>query len=375
MTEIVSMAGILGLMYLGKYMNQKEEYSLLEEQEPEEPEEPVSEPRPEGNLFNDIAPDRYPGGGLPYYLNETSEPYTSGIMNNTSPVEKSLVGPGLGVGPDVPAYGGFQQLFRVKPNNVGAYKLTTLPGRSGPASDVTGGRSTAVGQLNHKIPAKTAYLPSRRPQVMGRAQGQGGAVTGMTNYGKFEKTVRPTNRSETTVRNDALSYGGASKFVAQPTLAQNPTRNKGDFNAFETNHYNNPSPGINNFIGGYTNTPSVRVMSNSQKILSAQQLQEYGLRPAENRSNPDRAGNSGRMNVRGNPINQNGAVTAVRADTSRIDGRKGPVDGERSQQYVKPVYQDLNTYKGMQNPRATSQYLNTAQHQLANNEFVPKSMF
>ena len=41
----------------------------------------------------------------------------------------------MGVGPEVPAFGGNQQLFLVNSENVVAYRLTTLPGRSGPAYD------------------------------------------------------------------------------------------------------------------------------------------------------------------------------------------------------------------------------------------------
>ena len=55
--------------------------------------------------------------------------YGAGRLNNLSPRERQRVGLGLGVGPEVPALGGQQQLFRVNPGNVGAYRLTTLPGR------------------------------------------------------------------------------------------------------------------------------------------------------------------------------------------------------------------------------------------------------
>ena len=68
-------------------------------------------------------------------------------MNNVSPVEKQLVGPGLGVDPSVPSFGGYQQILRVNPENVGAYKLTTLPGRTGPAHDTKGGRRGIAGAL------------------------------------------------------------------------------------------------------------------------------------------------------------------------------------------------------------------------------------
>jgi len=154
-------------------------------------------------------------------------PWVSGKMNNLAPTEKNLVGPGLNVGADVPAYGGYQQLFRVNPTNVGAYKLTTLPGRSGPAGDVTGGRRQAIGEVTHDKPATTAFLPSRLPNVPGRAQGQGGSLNGVVPRGEYQKTKRATNRAETTSRGDGLEFAPAKKFISAGTLAQDPTRNKG----------------------------------------------------------------------------------------------------------------------------------------------------
>ena len=96
--------------------------------------------------------------------------YDQGRMNNLSPVEKQLVGPGLGVGAHVPAVGGFQQTFRVNPVNVGEYRLTTLPGRAGHAGDTTGGRAAVVGELTLNTPYTTSYLPSRLPTVPVLAQ-------------------------------------------------------------------------------------------------------------------------------------------------------------------------------------------------------------
>lgn len=321
----------------------------------------------EGNAFHDIARDRYPGG-LPSYLNSEAYQYVSGVMDNVGPVEKAQVGPGLGVGPNVPAYGGYQQLFRVKPTNVGEYKLTTLPGRSGPAGDVTGGRQQMVGTVNHKMAPKTAYLPSRLPPTQGRGQGQGGAATAMTHRGIYEKSKKTTNRSETTVRADGLGYGGAKKVVGAATLAQDPTRNKGDFNAFATNHMNNPSPGINSFFGGHQITPEAQLLEGrAAGGFTAEQLAAAGIRPSENRGKADRAGNAGRMNVRGNPLAQGGSLSSVRIDQSSQDGRLNPVSGGYTQRYVKPQHQDLNVYKGMQNPRASAEFLGTAKRQMQNN--------
>lgn len=297
-----------------------------------------------------------------------NRPYVSGKMNNFGPVEKQLVGSGLGVGPDVPAYGGYQQLFRVKPNNVNGYKLTTLPGRSGPAGDVTGGRQTQVGQLTHNIPEKTAFLPSRRPEVPGRAQGQGGALTGVTVRGKYEKTKRTTNRSETTLRQDGLEFAPAKKFISAGTLAEDPTRNKGDLNDLQFQYNNQPAPGISNFVGGYTNDPNTQYMNN--KCANPQQ---YGIRETTRRGKQDRAGNAGRMNVRADALNQGGMVTAVRSDTSRIDGRTGPANGSsggRMQNYVQDMYHQFNAYKGNSNPHSTTRELSVAKNQLMGNPFA-----
>ena len=323
----------------------------------------------EGNSFHDIAQDRFVGG-LPSYLTSESQQYVSGIMDNIGPVEKTQVGPALGVGPNVPAYGGYQQLFRVKPTNVGEYKLTTLPGRTGPGGDITGGRQGLIGRVNHKMPPKTAHLPTRLPNTGGRGQGQGGPATAMTNHGIFEKSKRTTHRSETGMRSDGLTYGSAKKIVGAATLAQDPTRNKGDFNAFATNHMNNAMPGINNFHGGHWVTPEailLKQVNGSGRILTAQELLAAGIRPSENRSNPDRAGNAGRMNVRANPLAQGGSLTSVRIDQSRMDGRTGTINGGNTQNYIKPEFQNLNSYKGNINPRASSEFLSTAQRQLKNN--------
>ena len=281
-------------------------------------------------------------------------PWVSGKMNNLAPTEKNLVGPGLNVGADVPAYGGYQQLFRVNPTNVGAYKLTTLPGRSGPAGDVTGGRRQAIGEVTHDKPATTAFLPSRLPNVPGRAQGQGGSLNGVVPRGEYQKTKRATNRAETTSRGDGLEFAPAKKFISAGTLAQDPTRNKGDINVLEYDHVNNPSPGIHSFHGAYTVAPEVIHKS-------------AAIRPADRRGKKDRSANPGRMNVRGNPLNQHGMVTAVRSDTSRVDGWTGGANGGWSQNYVKPMYQNNNAYKGNVNPRASNTYLGTAVKQLQNN--------
>lgn len=378
MAEILSIAGILALAFTGKKLSEErkeEEYAPVEQQQQsveDNARETITDTytgvsqfrqfKNEIESFADIAPDRYPGG-LPYYTDELSNPYTSGIMNNSSPVEKELVGPGLGVGPNVPAYGGYQQLLRVNPNNVGAYKLTTLPGRSGPAGSTTGGAQPVYGQINHKMPPKTAHLPTRLPPQMGRAQTQGGAATAAPVYGQYERSKRPTNRSEYTLRTDGLSYAPAKRVVSQATAQQLPTRNKGDQNMIEYGHTNNPTPGVNSFHGAYTIAPSSQYLEHRND----NNLSEYGLRESDRRGQADRPGNAGRMNVRESALKQGGALTAFRTDQTRVDGWTGGANGGRMQNYMRETYQDNNAYKGMMNPRATNEFLSTAHKQMEAN--------
>ena len=59
---------------------------------------------------------------------EKARAVQSSLQNNVLPAEQLRVGPGLGVGPEIAATGGFHQFYRQLPLNVNDYKLTTLPG-------------------------------------------------------------------------------------------------------------------------------------------------------------------------------------------------------------------------------------------------------
>ena len=250
-------------------------------------------------------------------------------LNNVQPMEKRYVGPGLGIGAEIPAMGGYQQLFRVMPNNVGGYKLTTLPGRSGPAlSHVQ--QPTVQSTVQFNKPEKTAYLPQAYPPTRGRSSGQGGNNTGMTGRQNFERTKRQTNRSVTTMRDDGLEYGPASDLVSAPSIQDNPTRNKGDMSQQRINSV--VAPGIANFEGGYEVAPT-------------------NIRPAVNRGKRDRGGNAGRMNVMAKNA---GMVTAIKdSKSTEIRGVAGPT-GWANQTYVQDKYYQLNPYKGMADPRTAN---------------------
>ena len=303
---------------------------------------PGQGPKREVGSFADVTPTsgRNPSGQPVYNFYDRQNQAKN--MNNVQPMEKQYVGPGLGIGPAIPAMGGFQQLFRVLPNNVGAYKLTTLPGRSGPAGAMVS-QPTAQQRVGFNKPEKTAFLPQRLPPGRGRGQGQGGALTGMTGHQNFEKTKRQTNRSVTTMRDDGLEFGPASDRVPAPSIQDNPTRNKGDDTMFQRNYLGPAAPGIVNFEGGYEVTPT-------------------DLRAAVNRGKKDRGGCGGRMNVMvGNP----GKVTAVKDSAStELIGVAGPT-GVANQTYVQDKYYQTNPFKGNADPRTRN--LGLAKNVLKNN--------
>ena len=368
MADPISLMAVAGLVYAGRTLSTKSKPPPPSVKEAETPvvKAPVEvqnnnfEPaieysqKREMESFADIAIQQRSGGQE--ILNMRNRMYDQGRMNNLSPSEKQLVGPGLGVGADTPAVGGFQQMFRVNPVNVGEYRLTTLPGRSGPAKDITGGRSAKVGELTHNKPETTAFLPSRLPVMPGRAQGMSGVVP----RNEHEKTKRTTNRSETGLRNDGLGFNGAKRFVSAQTVSQDPTRFKSDRNDSQYNYYNQPAPGITNFRGAYTNSAAAQITAKTNE-----ELMKYGFRPEDRRGKPNRMGNAGRMNVRESALKQGGRLTSVRSDTTRVDGRMNAANGGWTQQYQQKAFHQFNAYKGNANPH--TQDLDIAKRQLQNN--------
>ena len=310
--------------------------------------------------FGEIAPQRRTSGGE--ILDMRDRFYDQGRMNNLSPVEKQMVGPGLGVGPDVPAIGGFQQLYRVMPTNVGEYKLTQLPGRVNHGADTMGGRPGLMGEFAKNRPERTADLFKEHPVARGRAQG----MSAITPRQEHERTKRTTNRSETGLRTDGLSNAPAKRFTSAMSIAQEPTRNKSDLNDGMFYHMDNPQPGIHSFHGGYLNTAALE----ASKTRDNETLMKYGFRPEDKRSQANRMGNPGRMNVREGALKQGGQLTSVRMDRTRVDGRVNPANAAYMQQYKHADYHEFNPYKGQMNPYATPESLNMTKRQLQNNPFA-----
>ena len=295
--------------------------------------------------MSDVVPNAQNPFGQPVY-NLYGRENVSGKMNNLSSTEKRYVGPGIGVPATVPAYGGFHQKMRVMPNNVNAYRLTHLPGRSGPAKDfVSLGTNRMVTTQNR--PEKTHVLIGEgglRPLEQGRGQGQGGAMTGMTRREKYIKSQKTTNRSETSYRGDNLSYGTAKSTVSMSTNQENPTRNKASL----VSRINDVAGPGDLAAGGYEGTQSALLLRPSQRGNA-------GYRPP-----------AGRMNVMEGKISQ-GMVTQNRGSAS-VEAKGGSGNQGISQNYAVTWRQDNNVYKG--NANFHSQNLDVAKRQLDNNPFA-----
>jgi hypothetical protein len=321
---------------------------------------PYNESKVEVPSFGDIAPQRRTSGGE--ILDMRNRLYDQGKMNNLSPIEKQLVGPGLGLAPEVPAAGGFQQQYRVMPTNVGEYKLTQLPGRTNHGSDTMGGRRGLVGEVAKNRPERTTELFERLPTARGRAQG----MSAITPRQEHERTKRTTNRSETGLRTDGLEVSAPKRFTSAMTIAQEPTRNKSDLTGAQFQFNDRVQPGIHSFHGAYVNSAAVK----AAQARDNKTLMELGFRPEDKRGQANRMGNPGRMNVRESALKQGGKLTSVRSDTTRVDGRVNPMSGGWMQQYKNADYHKLNPYKGQANPYATTESLNSTKRQLANNPFA-----
>lgn len=237
---------------------------------------------------------RFPFGQPVYDVSAREN--VSNKMNNLNPSEKVYVGRGLGLDPNVPAAGGFQQFFRVLPNNMNEERLTNLPGTwGGPANSVVKNGGTTMGEITHHAkPSKAWY----REPSQNRGQGQGGALTAQEGRPDFVKTRRTTNRQETGYRDDNLGDGPAGYFVRQ---------------AYDSTLLNN----------GMT-------------------------RSTNNRVNPDRAANPGGMNVRQDPVGMIGAGTTTRLEAGPLPLR--PADGSKNYRYIPNQYDKLNVFKGVENP-------------------------
>lgn len=256
--------------------------------------------------------------GQPVY-NLYNRQNISNKMNNLQPIERKNVGPGLGVASDVPATGGFQQFFRIRPNNPNDERLVQLDGNmGGPVDAVVKGAPGVSGSLT-QFPDKTyTYDPAQNS-----GQGQGGALRGQEARPDFIKMNRSTIRDQTGYRGneDDLQYGTSQYMVYQ----------------------------------GYADlSKSSDFEKSTWKRLP---------HASNNREHEDRTGNGQRMNVRADPLDAGGLVTNLRREY-RTD-EPGHLNGTRFQQYKDAEFYKFNEVKTIPNPWIDD--LSLAQDVLKNN--------
>jgi hypothetical protein len=258
--------------------------------------------------------------GQPVY-NFYDRENVSNKMNNLQPIERKNVGPGLGVDPNTPATGGFQQFFRILPNNPNDERLIQLPGNmGGPVNSVVKGGPGVHGILT-QFPEKTyTYEPAQNS-----GQGQGGALRGSESRPEWIKTNRPTIRDQTGYRGeDDIQYGTAQYMVYQ---------GYGD---------------LSSSVSTWKKSPHV----------------------TNNRSKIDREGNGQRMNVRADPLDAGGLITNLRKQYA--SEQTGPVNGTRFQQYKDSEFYKFNDFKSTPNPLVNN--LSLAQEILKNNPIAIKPL-
>ena len=289
--------------------------------------------------MGDIAPNsQFPLGMPDYRLSSRYPSQMSTKMNNVGPVEQKYVGPGLAVGPDVPAYGGYQQVYRTLPTNVGAYRLTTLPGRSGPGGTLPGkGGRMQQGAVYKNTPTSTWNMDNKRPPIKARAAYE----TAPAQHGQYTFTEIPTRRSEQTCRlYDDLSFGTASRKVSALPQQGVPARNKGDLNlAINNKNGLYPVP-----RGGYNIAPTNIRCS------------------MKGNANPHIA-NPGRMNVVQN--SQIGYVQMPTTNQCNPHPTGGVGQQQAVQNYIGPGVVSQQTCKGFANPHTEN--LTLAKTQLSQN--------
>lgn len=94
-------------------------------------------------------------------------PFVSALQNNVSAAPRVQVGPGMGVGTDVAAAGGFGGAYRPKVTNVNGYRVSRgVPGRVNAPGASNEAIATDPGELANRAPPRV-YEMARRPLVRG----------------------------------------------------------------------------------------------------------------------------------------------------------------------------------------------------------------
>ena len=187
-------------------------------------------------------------------------------QNNILPAEQLRVGPGLGVGPEVAATGGFHQFYRQLPLNVGAYKKTTLPGRVVPGGTQVGGKGELqqLSAVNHNPGLVMAY--EDRPPLAT----PNGALLAHTKYGNEPRGCAGLRPFES-------GYEGIAESLVQAPQSRHLDKTRGRMrsNDDDTLPVTNLS-GQHMGVGGYVNDPMESVTLESQRGLINRYLSPVG---------------------------------------------------------------------------------------------------
>lgn len=122
---------------------------------------------------------------------QDEERYQVGMKHHgAGPVDPIRVGPGLGIGPDVPAAGGFHQFYQVLPENVNVHRKNNLPGRINPGSaPVQQGANMGIQHTNTDVD-KPVWGLDRMPLVPGKCAVTAPACNGQPNQNKRQDGSR-----------------------------------------------------------------------------------------------------------------------------------------------------------------------------------------
>ncbi len=93
---------------------------------------------------------------------------TTSYLNEVTPVQSLMVGPGLNIPMDKVAAGGFQQFYRPPVTNVNEYRLTALPGRAIPGK-ASIDNTAAMPNVSKNVVGGETFMDSVRPALPSRA--------------------------------------------------------------------------------------------------------------------------------------------------------------------------------------------------------------
>lgn len=273
-------------------------------------------------------------------LNDRRSVYKSTLRTNEPAQEKILVGPGVGIGPDVDAADGYHSMYRT-PQLLNNHRMTQLAGNmGGPArAEIT---SRGVMEHGTRDGDRTTEVDHRIPSVA--------AAQGMSYRSKHTNTELETNRSQTGHTTDIASTGPAGSHLQSINRLDTEYTLEGhqaDFTGFK--HHMNY--GFASGPGGYLQDTSL-----SRELGDKRSNVTPSVTPG------------GRMNVALDPINAAGDHTKMRADTTTTDVHI-VADASRFQQGRVSILQEDRRLASTESQRNTFDNMNSSVQNLETNPF------